>query len=99
MNEETPACHGHHETTAAASSTAVAGQFICPMHPEIVEDGPGDCPICGMALEPAMVTADEAPNVELIDMTRRFWIGAALTSVRPLVPIRDYKRPFLTVLC
>jgi Cu+-exporting ATPase len=48
------------------------------MHPEIVRDGPGSCPICGMALEPMMPTADAGPNPELIDMTRRFWIGAAL---------------------
>src|SRR4029079_6848548 len=43
----------------------------CPMHPEVRQQGPGACPICGMALEPAMVTLDEGPNVELIDMTRR----------------------------
>ena len=49
------------------------------MHPEIVRDGPGDCPICGMALEPVMVTAEVAENPELVDMTRRFWIAAALS--------------------
>ncbi|NJM35283.1 MAG: YHS domain-containing protein [Rhodomicrobium sp.] len=53
--------------------------YTCPMHPEIRQAGPGSCPICGMALEPELVTADAAPNPELIDMTRRFWIGAALT--------------------
>jgi Cu+-exporting ATPase len=52
--------------------------YTCPMHPEIRQIGPGSCPICGMALEPATVTLDEGPNVELIDMTRRFWIAAAL---------------------
>ena len=52
-------------------------RWTCPMHPEIVRDGPGNCPICGMALEPAGVPGDE-PNPELVDMTRRFWIGAAL---------------------
>ena len=46
--------------------------YTCPMHPEVRQQGPGRCPICGMALEPAMVTLDEGPNVELIDMTRRF---------------------------
>ncbi len=55
------------------------------MHPEIVRDGPGSCPICGMALEPMTPTADAGPNPELIDMTRRFWIGAAL-AVPVLVP-------------
>ncbi len=49
------------------------------MHPEIQQDGPGSCPICGMALEPMVVSAEERPNEELIDMTRRFWIGLAFT--------------------
>src|SRR5271167_777981 len=52
--------------------------FTCPMHPEIRQQGPGSCPICGMALEPEQATADAAPNEELRDMTRRFWIGFAL---------------------
>jgi len=53
--------------------------FTCPMHPEIRQLGPGSCPICGMALEPELVTAEAGPNPELADMTRRFWIGAALS--------------------
>ncbi len=53
--------------------------YTCPMHPEIRQVGPGACPICGMALEPELVSADSGPNPELIDMTRRFWIGVALT--------------------
>jgi Cu+-exporting ATPase len=53
--------------------------YTCPMHPEIRQPGPGSCPICGMALEPDMPTANTGPNPELIDMTRRFWIGLALT--------------------
>jgi Cu+-exporting ATPase len=52
--------------------------YTCPMHPEIRQQGPGSCPICGMALEPLEVTAEAAPNHELIDMTRRFWIGLVL---------------------
>ncbi len=51
----------------------------CPMHPEIRQQGPGSCPICGMALEPETVSRDDGPNPELLDMTRRFWIGALLT--------------------
>jgi Cu+-exporting ATPase len=51
--------------------------YTCPMHPEIQQVGPGACPICGMALEPMLVTADAGPNPELADMTRRFWIGLA----------------------
>ena len=53
--------------------------YTCPMHPEIRQVGPGTCPICGMALEPAMAAADTGPNAELVDMTRRFWIGLVLT--------------------
>jgi Cu+-exporting ATPase len=53
--------------------------YTCPMHPEIRQPGPGACPICGMALEPEMPTADTGPNPELTDMTRRFWIGLALS--------------------
>jgi len=53
--------------------------FPCPMHPEIRQVGPGTCPICGMALEPDVVSLDSGPNPELIDMTRRFWVALALT--------------------
>ena len=52
--------------------------YTCPMHPQIRQVGPGFCPICGMALEPLIVTAEAEPNPELIDMTRRFWTGLAL---------------------
>jgi Cu+-exporting ATPase len=58
---------------------AGATKWTCPMHPEIVRDGPGACPICGMALEPMTITAEEPENEELNDMTRRFWTSAALT--------------------
>ena len=55
-------------------------QYTCPMHPEVVQEGPGSCPKCGMALEPMGVpAADEGPNPELIDMTRRFWVSLALS--------------------
>ncbi|MGD1875986.1 MAG: heavy metal translocating P-type ATPase [Kiloniellaceae bacterium] len=57
--------------------------YTCPMDPEIVQQGPGICPICGMALEPMDVTAETGPNPELIDMVRRFWIGVVFTL--PLV--------------
>ncbi len=53
--------------------------YTCPMHPEIRQAGPGNCPKCGMALEPVAPSADDQPNPELLDMTRRFWIGLALT--------------------
>ena len=54
--------------------------YTCPMHPEIRQEGPGTCPICGMALEPDVISLDDAPNPELADMTKRFWIGAVLAA-------------------
>ncbi|WP_141701790.1 YHS domain-containing protein, partial [Methyloceanibacter marginalis] len=53
--------------------------YTCPMHPEIVQEGPGPCPICGMALEPMGALAPEAPNEELIDFTRRLWVAVPLS--------------------
>ncbi len=71
---------GRPPTAAANGAVAEGTVYTCPMHPEIVRDGPGDCPICGMALEPMGVpAADEGPNPELVDFQRRFWIGAVLT--------------------
>ena len=54
--------------------------YTCPMHPQVRQEGPGACPICGMALEPETFTADAGPNHELIDMTRRFWVGLVLAA-------------------
>ena len=62
-----------------AASAAVTHEYTCPMHPEIVRDAPGSCPICGMALEARVVTL-EAANPELDDMTRRFWWSTAITT-------------------
>ena len=61
---------------AEAKPVAPDAIYTCPMHPEIRQVGPGSCPICGMALEPVDPTADHGPSFELIDMQRRFWIGA-----------------------
>ncbi|SDZ34567.1 Cu+-exporting ATPase [Jannaschia faecimaris] len=55
-------------------------QYTCPMDPEIIRDEPGDCPICGMALEPMTPSADAGPNPELVDFRRRLWIGAPLAG-------------------
>jgi P-type Cu+ transporter len=64
---------------AASPEPAKSGViYTCPMHPQIRQIGPGSCPICGMALEPLVATHDAGPNPELIDMTRRFWVGLAL---------------------
>jgi Cu+-exporting ATPase len=63
---------------APAAPVAAGTVYTCPMHPQIRQVGPGSCPICGMALEPEVASADSGPNHELIDMTRRFWIGLVL---------------------
>ncbi len=63
--------------------------YTCPMHPEIVQEGPGSCPICGMALEPKVVTAEEGPNPELEDMTRRFKWSVVLTVPVFLIAMSD----------
>ena len=65
--------------THSAAPVPASTIYTCPMHPQIRQQGPGSCPICGMALEPELVSADTTANPELIDMTRRFWIGLALT--------------------
>lgn len=88
---------GAHRNVAEDAPTGTI--FTCPMDPEIIQEGPGTCPICGMALEPMGVPAgDEGPNPELIDFTRRFRIGATLTlpllviSMGPMagLPVRDW---------
>ncbi len=68
-----------------AAPVAPGTIFTCPMHPEIRQVGPGSCPICGMALEPAEISLDDGPNEELLDMTRRLWIGGSLAV--PLVAL------------
>jgi Cu+-exporting ATPase len=76
---------------------AVAGaQYTCPMHPEIVRDGPGDCPICGMALVPIAGTG-ETDDSEVRDLTRRFWIGTALSIplvILAMAPMMGFHQPF-----
>ena len=73
--------HGHALATAKAPSKGDQSQveYTCPMHPQVRQMGPGSCPICGMALEPVLATAEQGESPELRDMTRRFWIGLALT--------------------
>src|SRR5437764_1525896 len=71
--------------TTTEPQMPVGTSYTCPMHPEIRQVGPGSCPICGMALEPAEPSLAHGPNEELADMTRRLWIGGALTV--PLVAL------------
>jgi P-type Cu+ transporter len=67
------------KSTKSAPSLPEGTTYTCPMHPQIRQVGPGSCPICGMALEPVLATAEAGPNVELLDMSRRFWIGIGLS--------------------
>ena len=72
MPERDPVC-------GMKSNPATAGVVCtCPMHPEIRQEGPGHCPICGMALEPLAAPAEAEPSRELANMSRRFWIGLVL---------------------
>jgi Cu+-exporting ATPase len=93
VHEPAHPTHNHQHDNAPAGS-----KWTCPMHPEIVKDGPGDCPICGMALEPMVASLDDGPNPELVDFTRRLWVSAGL-AVPILVlamggmvglPVRDW---------
>ncbi len=85
-----PEAHNHHEHVQAKSSTQEgAGTYTCPMHPEVRQDGPGDCPFCGMALEPLDITTTEDDTSELLDMERRFWVSAFLTLPVFLLAMSD----------
>src|SRR5580765_7956343 len=64
-------------------------EYTCPMHPEIVRDAPGSCPICGMALEPRTITVAEEENPELVDMARRFWVSVVLGLPVFLIGMND----------
>jgi Cu+-exporting ATPase len=81
--EAAHACCHHDAAPRPAAKVEVgpgqAAEYVCPMHPEIVKAGPGSCPICGMALEPRVITLDAAEDPELVDMRRRFWISLPLT--------------------
>ena len=86
-----------HEPVSVQHAVA-AREYTCPMHPEIVRDSPGTCPICGMALEPRTITSEEEENPELTDMTRRFWVSVFVTlpvfliGMNDLLPGRPFER-------
>jgi P-type Cu+ transporter len=80
------------------SKPAAGAMHTCPMHPEVRKPGPGACPICGMALEPVAVTADEGANAELADMSRRFWIGLALALPVLVLDMGGHLRPVMALV-
>ncbi len=80
MNAPHSCCSAHPAKPAVPASSVPPGtRYTCPMDPEIVQDGPGTCPICGMALEPMMPSLDEGENPELTDFRRRFWWSLPLS--------------------
>jgi Cu+-exporting ATPase len=80
-HHEDHCCHHEHKASAPIVAMPPGAEvfYTCPMHPQVRQKQPGNCPICGMALEPETVSLDEGPDPELIDMTRRFWVAAVLS--------------------
>lgn len=102
LNPSPPALVQLGSMAPAADVVAAGTEYTCPMHPEVVSDRPGPCPKCGMALEPRTITLDEGPNPELVDMTRRLWVGAllglpvfiiAMSDMLPGNPLHVYAGP------
>jgi Cu+-exporting ATPase len=83
------AAHAHDAPPAAA------GRYTCPMHPEVIQQGPGSCPLCGMALEPMEISAEQDESAELVDMRRRFRVSAALTLPLFALAMSEMWRPLL----
>lgn len=90
--------HKHQPTEAAATAASEKAGVIytCPMHPQVRQKQPGNCPICGMALEPETVSLDEGLDPELVDMTRRFWVAAVLSFPLALVVMGAHLIPGLS---
>ena len=96
----TPEPHSDVPATAPAKAAPVAGPgeaviYTCPMHPQVQQSTPGNCPICGMSLEPAGLALSDKPDPELIDMTRRFWIAAALAVPLLLKVMGEHVIPWI----
>jgi P-type Cu+ transporter len=87
--------HGHAAPKPAAAPASSGAQYTCPMHPEVVKDAPGDCPICGMALVPMGAGAADEDDAALRDLTRRMWVGVVLSipmvilAMSPMVGVME----------
>jgi Cu+-exporting ATPase len=86
----TQTSHDKIEPSLTARPSHAGVEYTCPMHPEILRNGPGSCPICGMALEPRTATLEDDENPELIDMTRRFWVSVVLALPVFLMGMSDF---------
>lgn len=81
MQHQHNCSHDHNEPAKERTSSALSGQYTCPMHPEVLEDQAGDCPSCGMALEPLSLDRNLLEDdTELRDMLRLFWISVPFTA-------------------
>lgn len=88
LTGQTP--QAHEAMTHSANPPASAAEYTCPMHPEIIRDAPGSCPLCGMALEPRTVTTEVEPdNPELTSMSRRLWVGVVLSLPLLVIAMAD----------
>jgi Cu+-exporting ATPase len=87
--------HALHDALQTQPSGAAQTIYTCPMHPQIRQPGPGNCPICGMSLEPELPAADEGPNPELTDFTRRFWWTLPLTIAVVLLAMAGHRQSWL----
>ncbi|MCM2313378.1 MAG: copper-transporting ATPase, partial [Steroidobacteraceae bacterium] len=89
--------HHHHAPAASAMAEVPAGtKYTCPMHPEIVRDEPGSCPICGMALEPVMPSLEEGEHPELVDFRRRFWWTLPLSILTLALAMFGHRTSFVS---
>ena len=90
--------HDHGQAAVPATpdaATAPGTMYTCPMHPQIRQPQPGNCPICGMALEPELPSLDEGPNPELVDFTRRFWWTLPLTAIVTVLAMAGHRLQWL----
>ena len=94
-SDATSAPHSMATSPQTSARGARGAMYTCPMHPQIRQPGPGNCPICGMSLEPELPAVDEGPNPELTDFTRRFWWTLPLTAATVLLAMAGHLQSWL----